>query len=56
MTGVSLAKDIYKNKCLVLFLAAIQIESVMLNFLWIKNIIVVIQLIDKRKAPFELLD
>ena len=54
--GVIGEKIFIKNKCLVLFLAAIQIESVMLNFLWIKNIIVVIQLIDKRKAPFELLD
>ena len=48
--GVIGEKIFIKNKCLVLFLAAIQIESVMLNFLWIKNIIVVIQLIDKRNC------
>ena len=52
-----ISKKIFiKNKRLKLPLTTIEMKNVMLNFLWIKGIIIMIQMVNKGKAPFELLD
>ena len=47
-------KVFIKNKCLILSLTTVEMKSVMLNFLWIKNVVVMIQLVNKGKTPFQL--